>query len=214
VVGVAANVPVFGLREELKPLIYVPVTALPGTPEVQTVRLLLRTDVAPLTLAPLVHETIGGIDAHAPVLAARTMSDVLAESVADVTFTSAVLALAALLALLLGAIGLYGVIAYAVARRRSEIGMRVALGATPADIRSLVLREGAALAALGIILGLIGAFMLTRLLESMLFETSAHDPLTFVAVAALLTTVTLLASWLPARSATRIDPLEAIRSIG
>jgi len=121
---------------------------------------------------------------------------------------------AATLALLLGAIGLYGVISYAVAERRSEIGVRVALGASPASVSRLVLREGITLGVLGAALGLAGAILLTRFLRAVLFEVSAHDPLTFAAVAVILLAVTLLAAWLPARRAARIDPLEAMRGTG
>jgi ABC-type antimicrobial peptide transport system permease subunit len=139
---------------------------------------------------------------------------VLDDALADLTFTSAVLSVAAALALLLGAIGLYGVISYAVSERRSEIGVRVALGASPAAVSRLVLREGISLAVLGAALGLAGAILLTRFLRAVLFEVSARDPLTFAGVAFILLAVTLIAAWLPARRAARIDPLDAMHGTG
>jgi putative ABC transport system permease protein len=212
IVGVAGDVHSFGLRDELRPLVHVPITSMPGDYVVHTAYILARSDAPPLTLVPPLHARIREIDPNAPVLAARTLQSVLAESIADVTFTSTVLAGAALVALLLGAVGLYGVISYAVAERRSEIGVRVVFGASPSAVSDLVLREGAILTVFGLVLGLAGAIVLSRVLESLLFEVSSRDPVTLGAVAALLAAVTLLATWLPARRAALIDPLEAIRS--
>jgi putative ABC transport system permease protein len=211
VIGVVADVRLFGLRDEPRPLVYVPLTAMPGGTPVQTAHILVRTAAPPLSLAEPVQSLVRTIDPAAPVLVPRTFEAVIAESMADVTFTSTALMLAALIALLLGGVGLYGVIAFAVSQRRGEIGVRIALGAAPRDVRDLVIREGAGLAAVGIAAGLAGAFALTHVLESVLFEVSTRDPLTFAVVATLLAIVALLATWLPARRTARIEPLEAIR---
>ena len=116
------------------------------------------------------------------------------------------------MALVLAAAGLYGVISYLVAQRTREIGVRIALGAQTRDVVGLVMRQGTGLTGAGITLGLLGAFLLTRVLESLLYGVSARDPLTYAALAAVLATVALLATWLPARHASRVDPILAIRA--
>jgi putative ABC transport system permease protein len=211
VVGVAADARSFGLREEIRPQVYLPITALPGAPVLGTVHLLARTDGAPAALAAPIRARVREVDPRAPVLSARPLRALVDASLADLNFLATVLATAALIALLLGAIGLYGVISYAVAERRGELGVRAALGATPGALRRLVLREGALLGALGVALGLAGAAALTRVLESVLFQVPARDPVTFAAVAGALLAVVLVASWLPAQRAARSAPLEAIR---
>jgi predicted permease len=214
IVGVVKDVRAFSLREDSRPMAYVPFTSPLYSAGIQSVYLVLRTDGTPEDLVPPTRAAIRAVDPNAPVLSARTLQSVLDDALADITFTSAVLSVAAVLALLLGAIGLYGVISYAVAERRSEIGVRVALGASPASVSRLVLREGISLAVLGVALGLAGAVVLTRFLRAVLFDVSAHDPLTFAAVAFILLAVALLAAWLPARRAALIDPLEAMRGPG
>jgi ABC-type antimicrobial peptide transport system permease subunit len=114
-------------------------------------------------------------------------------------------------ALLLAVVGLYGVMAYAVTRRTREIGIRIALGATPAKILSLVLKQGARVTAVGVVIGVVGSFLLTRAIRSLLFGLSPTDPLTFAAVALLLIAVALLACWVPARRAAKVDPMVALR---
>ena len=142
----------------------------------------------------------------------RTFDQYVARSIATPRFTALLLATFAALALLLAGFGLYGVMAYSVAQRRREIGIRMALGAQAADVRSLVVNQALRLGATGLALGLAGALAVTRVLESQLFGVSASDPLTFAAVSAALVTVLLLAASLPARRATRVDPIVALRA--
>jgi predicted permease len=214
IIGIVEDVRAFGLREDSRPMAYLPLTSPLYAAPIQSVHLLLRTPGLPEAFVQPARAAIREVDAGAPVLYARALQSVLDDSLTDVTFTSTILSAAALLALLLGAVGLYGVISYVVAERRSEIGVRVALGASPASVSSLVLREGLLLAALGAGLGLAGALLLTRFLQAALFEVSAHDPLTFGAVSVILLVITLAAAWLPARRAAHIDPLEAMRGTG
>ena len=144
----------------------------------------------------------------------RTLADLAAASMARTAFTVVLLGLAALVALFLGAVGLYGVISYLVSERTEEIGVRMAFGADPRAIRGMVLRQALQLAALGIGLGLLAGSALTRVLASLLFGVSPFDPLTFAAVALVLVGVALLASWLPARRASTVDPIDALRAGG
>jgi putative ABC transport system permease protein len=214
IVGVVGDTRTFGLREEIRPMAYLPLTSPQPNLGIQTGHLFLRTHADPMALAAPVRALIRDIDPNAPILSARTLQSVLDESLADLSFTSTVLATASLIALLLGAIGLYGVISYAVAERRAELGVRAALGASPAHVRAMVLKEGAALGCFGIMLGLAGAAALTRVMDSVLFEISSRDPLTFAVVASILIAVTFISIWLPARRAAHVDPLEAIRGTG
>ncbi len=140
------------------------------------------------------------------------MQETMARSVAQTSFTMVLLGLAAGVALFLGAIGLFGVISYVVGQRRREIGVRVALGATRADIRSLVFRQSAVVAVVGVGLGLGAALALTGLMRTILFEISPKDPLTFLGAPIILLAVAALATWLPARRAAQVDPLEALRA--
>jgi len=141
----------------------------------------------------------------------KTMERVIAESVAPQKFNAGLLGGFAALALLLAAIGIYGVLAYSVSQRTRELGLRMALGAQRSQILRLVIGQGTALAVVGIILGLGGAFALTRVMRTLLFGVEPSDPLTFVAVSLLLLAIALLACWLPARRAARVHPMEALR---
>jgi ABC-type antimicrobial peptide transport system permease subunit len=142
----------------------------------------------------------------------RTMASLVRDARASTSFTMVLLGIAAGIALLLGAVGIYGVISYVVSRRTQEIGVRMALGAPAGSVVRGVVRQGMALAGAGVGIGLVGAWAGSRLLASLLYGVSAHDPMTYAVTAAALIGVALVASWLPARRASRIDPVEALRA--
>ena len=173
---------------------------------------MVRAAGDPATLAAAVRAAIHETDPRVPVGLVRPLDEVLAESVAFHRFQMLLIAVFAALALVLAAVGTYGVMSYLVAQRTHEIGVRVALGAVPREVLALVLRRGLALAGGGALLGLAGAAALTRLLASQLYGVRAIDPLTFGAVTAVLIVVALVACWIPARRATRVDPMVALRS--
>ncbi len=158
-----------------------------------------------------VRRAVWSVNASLPLASVRTMQDVYDKSLAQSSFALIMLGIAALMALLLGIIGIYGVVSYVVGQRRHEIGIRLALGALPQDILRMVLRQGGKLAAVGIGVGLLASFGLTRLMATMLFGVSATDPLTLAAVVFVLLLVVLLACWIPARRAMRVDPMVALR---
>ena len=173
--------------------------------------LTVRTAAAPLALARSVREVVQAIDKDQPVSKIRPMDDVMESSVAAPRFRTLLLGLFGLTALLLGAIGIYGVMSYSVSQRTREIGIRMALGAARPQVIKLVLRQGLVLTLAGVGLGMLGALALTQLLSSMLYEVRPTDGLTFTGVILLLTAVSLLANWLPARRAAKVDPMVALR---
>jgi len=158
-----------------------------------------------------VRRTVAGMDSSLPVFNVRTMDQVIVESSSDTRFEALLLGTFAGLALLLAAVGIYGVMSYLVAQRTQELGIRMALGAQPFDVLRLVIGRGVALTVAGLAIGLVAAFAITRLLSKLLFGVSATDPVTFFSVALLLGIVALAACYIPARRATRIDPLVALR---
>jgi putative ABC transport system permease protein len=170
-----------------------------------------RTSGDPAALAAALRREIGAVDAGLPVYGVRTLNQVIAESVAQRKFTMGLLAVFAVVALLLAAIGLYGVLSYTVTRRTQEIGVRMALGADRRDVLRLVVRQGMKLAFIGAGAGLAASLALTQLMKGLLFGVTANDPLTFASVALLLLAVAWLACWLPARRATKVDPMVALR---
>jgi ABC-type antimicrobial peptide transport system permease subunit len=158
-----------------------------------------------------VQQAVWSVNADLPLAAVRTMQDVYDQSLAQTSFTLVMLGIAAAMALALGIIGIYGVVSYVIGQRLHEIGVRMALGARPRDILHLVLGQSGKLAAAGIGLGLLASFGLTRLMATMLFGVNATDPVTLVAVPLVLIGVSLLASYIPARRAMRVDPMVALR---
>jgi putative ABC transport system permease protein len=171
----------------------------------------LKTRLTSAALAGPIREQVRSLDAAQPIHNVRTITEIRDNSLASERLNMSVLGVFALVAMSLSVVGLYGVLAYSVAQRRREIGVRTALGAQPRDVLRLVLGQGMRLTALGILLGIVAAFWLTRWLSSLLFEITPHDPATFSAVSLLLLAVALTACWIPARRAARIDPIQALR---
>src|SRR6185436_5121031 len=170
----------------------------------------LDADPSPSVLAEARRE-LAQIDPALVLYEPKMLDDVIGSGVAQERFALLLVASFALLALVLASVGIYGVLSYSVSRRARELGIRMALGAPDASVRTLIVRDGGRLAALGIVLGCAGAYAATRVLRSMLFEVSATEPLVFVSAAAVLGLVAMAASWIPARAATKADPLQAVR---
>jgi predicted permease len=208
VVGVVGDVKEAGLAEENPPEIYLAYGQLP----VSSMDVLLRTAVGPMTLAPAAATVVRGLDPELPIARLHTLDDIVARSVSEPRFYVVLLGAFAGTALFLAALGIFGVMSYAVVQRSREIGIRVALGAHPAHLRRMVLGQALLLAVAGVGLGLLGSLGLSRAIAGLLFDLSPTDPATLAGVALLLTAVALLASYLPARRATRVDPLIALRS--
>jgi ABC-type antimicrobial peptide transport system permease subunit len=154
---------------------------------------------------------VWSVNSNLPLASVRTMQEVYGKSVARTSFTLVMLGIAGAMALALGIIGIYGVISYTVSQRKREIGIRLALGAQSGDVVGMVLRQGAKLALVGVCIGVVAALGLARLMTSLLFGVTAHDPLTFFAVAVLLIFVGLVACYIPARRAMNVDPMVALR---
>jgi putative ABC transport system permease protein len=171
----------------------------------------LRSSVAPNSLIASVRKQIQAIDPELPVYNATPLVDLISETTKDERFNALLLGMLAALAIGLSAVGLYGVMSYLVTHRTREIGIRMALGAQSSDVLGLVIRQGMLPVVIGITLGLAANLALTRLMRSLLFEVSAVDPMTFVVSAMLLILVALLACWIPARRATKVDPMVALR---
>jgi putative ABC transport system permease protein len=186
-----------------------PLTSLVRRP--RAINLLTRTEAEPLGLASAVRGQILALNKEQPVFNVRTMEQIVAQSVAARRFSMLLLTIFALVALALASLGIYGLLSYAVSQRAREIGVRMALGAQSGDVVKLVIGQGMKLALIGVTIGLIASLALTRTMKTLLFGISATDPVTFAAIALLLTFVALLACFVPARRATTIDPLTTLR---
>ncbi len=213
VVGVVKDVREFGLSEPVRAVAYLPlVTGRWGFPHLNVGFLVVKAERNPPGLVQPIRDIVRRLDADVPVTTTNTMGEIVSRSMRQTSFTLVLLAIATLMALFLGAIGLFGVISYVISQRTREIGVRVALGARPEDIRSMVLHQGVGVGVVGVTIGLVGAFALTRLMGTLLFEVSTTDPIAFVAAPALLLGVAAVATWLPARRAAKVDPMEALRA--
>ncbi len=208
VVGVVRDVKRYGLAKESPPEIYVAYAQFP----LQSMAVVLRSDVPPRSLATAAERAVHELDAELPVARVATLEEILARSISDKHFYVLLLGAFAATALFLAALGLFGVMSYAVAQRTRELAVRLALGARQQELRRMLLREALVLGGIGLTLGLAGALLLSRTLETLLYSVRPSDPATLGVVAALLLLTTLLAGYLPARRATRIDPVVALRA--
>lgn len=214
VVGVVGDVQFRTLAEEMRPAWYVPLAQMATTPgnDARYFSVAVRTDRDPMLLAGSMRDVLRGVDPLLPVIRLRDLDHVAAEAVGGPRFTTTVLGLFAALALVLGAIGIYGVLAYAVARRTREFGIRMALGADARRLTRLIVVHGLRLALAGLVVGLIASLAATRLIEGLLFSVSPADPATFAAVAAAVCIIAVAASLVPVRRALRSDPLRSLRA--
>ena len=207
IVGVVGNVKHERLDAEAKPEVYFPYQQSPRN----FMTLVVRTSSEPSNMIATVREQVLAIDRDQPVFNIKTMEERLSKSVAQSRFLMLLLGVFSALALILAAVGIYGVMAYVVTQRTHEIGIRMALGAQSADVLRMVVGQGMMLTFIGVGIGLVAAFALTRLMASLLYGVTATDPWTFAAVALVLSAVALLASFIPARRATKVDPMVALR---
>jgi putative ABC transport system permease protein len=207
IVGVVGDVRNRGLNTEPRAAYYVPQTQIPFSQMVTVV----KTKAEPRGLISAVTKEVGAMDQDVPLFGVKTMEEYLSASVAAPRFNSTLLSIFAGVALVLTIVGLYGVMSYSVAQRTNEIGIRLALGAQGRDVMMMIVKQGSMLILIGLGIGLLGAFSLTRLVASLLFGVTAKDPFTFAAVALLLALVALLACYVPAWRATKVDPMEALR---
>jgi putative ABC transport system permease protein len=215
IIGIVGDVHGSGLNRDAPPTMYIPQAQVPDALNELNLRLtpmkwVVRTHGNPLGLSAAIQEQVRQVTGL-PVTDVRTMDEVISRSTSRQRFNLLLMTVFAATALFLAAIGIYGLMAYSVEQRTQEIGIRMALGAGGTTIRRMVVLQGMRLALAGVVVGLAGAFGLTRLLSAFLFGVRERDPAVFTGVAVLLSLVSLLAVWLPARRATRIDPVIALR---
>jgi putative ABC transport system permease protein len=209
IVGIAGNVKHRSLKNDDTPEMYLPQTQIPFN----IMTLVVRTSVSnPANLTSAIRSELAALDRNIPLTSVRLFDDYISRSLARPRFNALLLSIFAGTALLLTAIGIYGVMAYSVAQRTNEIGIRIALGAGKSSIFRLVVGQAMAIVAISLGVGLVGAFAATRLLNSLLFGVGAFDPITFISIVVLVSLVAFLAAWLPARRATRVDPIIALRA--
>jgi predicted permease len=212
VVGIMADVRQIDADAPVRAEVLIPYRQAGNSPVYAPRELVVRTTAQPPDLVATIRRAIQSVDSNQPISGIRTMDELLGSRTTTHKMGMTLLAVFASLAALLAALGIYGVLSYFVTRHRSEISLRMAMGAQTFDALKLVISKGMKLALIGIIIGLIGAFALTRLIKSLLFGVSATDPLTFAVITFLLALVALLACWIPAWQATKVDPITALRS--
>ena len=206
IVGVVGDVKYEGLETSTAPAYYMPFLQNP----IRGMNLVVRASLDPAALTAAVRTQVRHLDPEIPVARVSTMEKLIDESVAQPRFRTFLIGIFSGVAMLLAAIGIYGVVAYSVSQRTHEIGIRMALGARRSDVLRMVVRQGMRLTLIGVALGVIGALALTRLTANLLFGVGATDPVTFAAISILLICVALLATYIPARRASRLDPMAAL----
>jgi predicted permease len=207
VAGVVRNSDLVNLGEDPRPIAYLPLSQNYAA----GITLHVRTDVDPRTVLPTVRREVQALDPNLPLIAVSPISEVLDQVLWAPRMGAALLVVFGLLALVLAAVGIYGVLAYSVSQRTHEIGLRMALGAQRGDVLKMIVRQGMTLTLIGVVIGLVAAFLVTRFMESLLYGVAATDPVTFMGVSLVLAAVALLATFIPARRATRVDPMIALR---
>jgi hypothetical protein len=212
VAGVVGTTLQYGVRHEPNAGVYFPLMSMLGDDgwAARSVTFTIRTE-NPAAVAQSVHAAVWSVDSDMPIARVQTGSEIVAESIVQLSFTMVTLGIAAVLALVLGTVGLYGVLSYSVAQRRQEIAVHLALGARQREVMQKIVGDGAKIASLGIVTGLAGAWALTRLLSGILFGVEALDPFTYAGMATTLLVVAIAAAYLPARRAAAVDPVEAMR---
>jgi ABC-type antimicrobial peptide transport system permease subunit len=214
IVGVIADARNYGVDAEVKPEVYVPFfQSAPDylASQASAMTIVVRSAIDPTRFAAALREQVQALDKDQPVSAIKTMERYLAESMLPRRFSMLLLGAFAGLALVLAAVGIYGVIAYMVTQRTHEIGIRIALGARGGDILRLVFSNAIATTVVGVVIGLGAAFALTRLLQSLLYQVTATDPIVFATIPLLLFAVAAIATYLPARRAMKVNPITALR---
>jgi len=207
IIGVVTHINTLGPLQASRPQLYFSHKQV----MIDSLQFVVRTDRTPAALVPMVRTALRQEAGDLAISSVQTMDQLFASNISTQRLVVALLGTFAALALLLAGVGLFGVLSYSVGQRTREIGLRIALGATPDSIVRLVLGNGLRMAAAGLVIGLLGALGLTRFLQSLLYEVSPFDPVSFGAVAVVLAGIGVFACWLPARRATRIDPMEALR---
>ena len=217
IVGIVGDVRDGGLNRDPQPIMYIPWAQMPDAHsanllDITPLAWIVRTRGEPSALAAAFRRELRLASGGLPVARPRTMDEIVARSTARSDFNMILLTTFAVSALLLAAIGIYGLMAYSVQQRTQEIGIRMALGAGAHTVRNMVIRQGMSVALLGVAIGVASAFGLTRVIAVFLFGVTARDPLVFVGVPLLLSAVALVGVWLPARRAARVDPVVALRT--
>lgn len=216
IIGIVSDVRNGALDQEPQPTMYIPQAQVADGVTALNARLapltwVVRTRAEPHALSVAIQKELREASGGLPVARIRSMDEIVVQSTARQDFNMLLLTVFGCAALLLAAIGVYGLMSYSVEQRTQEIGIRLALGAESSQVRNMVLLQGMSLAVVGVVVGTASAFGLSRLIESLLFGVTARDPMVFAAVPAVLTAVALVAVWLPALRATRVDPMTALR---